>query len=255
MQLMAFNFQSDKETMFSQMRTVEINGDLWFVGSDVAKILGYKRPSDAIRQHCKERGTVKHRIPAGTGHAETLFINEANVYRLIIKSNLPAADKFEDWLFEEVVPSIRQKGYYGSIDRVQLPNFITRYKDNFHKLPKDHFSVISEMFARLHIEFEKVGYQIPDRGITGTQMMPDISVGKGFAKFLKDQDSEYWNKHKKYTHSFPDGREVRANMYHINALPEFIRYINDTWIPQRAQIYFKDKDPLALDYLPKLIGG
>ena len=119
------------------------------------------------------------------------MINEPNAYRLIIKSKLPSAEKFESWLFEEVIPSIRKKGFYGKIDRTQLPNFIERYRDNYHKLPSDHFSVISEMFARLFIELEKVGYVIPDKGINGKALMPDISVGRGFAKFLKDNNSPF----------------------------------------------------------------
>ncbi|MGV8133759.1 MAG: Bro-N domain-containing protein [Mangrovibacterium sp.] len=253
MQLAIFNYQSPEEHSFNEIKTVEIDGEIWFVGADVAKALGYKRPSEAIRQHCKERGTVKHRNPTSSGEQEMVLISEPNVYRLIIKSQLPSAERFETWLFEEVIPSIRKKGYYGRIDRSQLPNFITRYKDNYHKLPSDYFSVISEMFARLYIELEKVGYVIPDKGAGGKQMMPDISVGKGFAKYLRDNNSEFIDTHKKYMHTFPDGREVEANMYHIDALPTFIKYINDKWIPENAEMYFKTRDPLALDYLPKML--
>lgn len=253
--LSTFNFQSEGDRQLSEVRTIEIDGEIFFSGNDVATILGYARPSDAIRQHCKEKGVVKHRIPVGTGFVDHLFINEANVYRLIIKSKLPSAEKFEEWLFEEVVPSIRKKGYYGKIDRTQLPNFIERYKDNYHKLPHDYFSVISEMYVRLYQALEKVGYSIPDRGEAGAQMMPDISVGQGFAKFLRSQNSEFFGKHKKYEHSFPDGRIVEANMYNIEALPMFIRYIHEKWIPEKASEYFKKRDPLALEYLPKLLGG
>lgn len=254
MQLAIFKYQSEEEQMLNEIKTVEVDGEIWFVGADVAKALGYKRPSEAIRQHCKEKGTVKDRIPTDGGLQDALLINEPNVYRLIIKSQLPSAEKFESWLFEEVLPSIRKKGFYGKIDRSQLPNFITRYKDNYHKLPNDHFSVISEMFARLYIELEKVGYSIPDKGVGGKQLMPDISVGRGFAKFLRENNSEYFDSHKTYTHTFPDGREVEANMYHIDVLPMFIRYINEKWIPENALNYFKERDPLALDYLPKLLG-
>ncbi|MGK3946662.1 BRO family protein, partial [Streptomyces caeruleatus] len=80
-------------------------------------------------------------IPTNGGIQETILINEPNVYRLIIKSQLPSAEKFETWLFEEVIPSIRKKGYYGKIDRTQVPNFYIRYQDNFHKIDKNYFSV------------------------------------------------------------------------------------------------------------------
>jgi prophage antirepressor-like protein len=253
MQLQIFKYQSEEEQMLNDIRTVDIDGEIWFVATDVAKILGYAKPNNAINTHCKEKGTLKQGIPTNSGVQNMTLINEPNVYRLIIKSQLPSAEKFESWLFEEVIPSIRKKGYYGKIDRTALPNFIERYKDNYHKLPNDHFSVISEMYARLYLELEKVGYSVPDKGEHGKQMMPDISVGRGFAKFLKDNHSEFFNTHKTYPHTFPDGRIVDANMYHIDALPIFIRYINEKWIPENAEKYFRDKDPLALDYLPKLL--
>lgn len=93
----------------------------------------------------------------------------------------------------------------------------------------------------------------PIRGVHGKQMMPDISVGRGFAQFLKRNNSEYYDTHKTYKHKFPDGRIIDANMYSIDALPVFIRYIEEDWLMNRAQAYFKDKDPMALDYLPKII--
>jgi prophage antirepressor-like protein len=253
MQIAVFQFQSPEERQFNDIRTIEIDGEVWFVASDVARILGYKRPSEAVRQHCKVKGTVKYRIPTDGGNQEVLLVNESNVYRLIISSKLSSAEVFEAWLFEEVVPQIRKRGYYGNINRSKMPNFIERYKANYHKLPNDHFSVISEMYTRLYMTLEKAGYSIPDEGASGQHMMPDISVGKGFASFLKANASPYWGRHKTYTHSFPDGREVEANMYHIDALPMFIRYVNEVWIPKNAVNYFKSRDPLALDYLPKLL--
>lgn len=253
MQLQIFSFQSPEEKMFNEIRTVEIDGEIWFVGSDVAKSLWYGNTSDAISRHCKIGGIVKRDIPSKSWIQNMTLINEPNVYRLIVKSQLPSAEKFETWLFEEVIPSIRRKWFYWKIDRAELPNFITRYKDNYHKLPNDYFSVISEMFARLHIELEKVWYQIPDKGINWKQLMPDISVWKWFAKFLKENSPEFFDTHKTYLHTFPDWREFEANMYHIDVLPTFIKYVNKEWIPQNAVNYFKIRDPLALDYLPKLI--
>lgn len=255
MQLQIFKYQSEEEQLLREIRTVEIDGDIWLVASDITIILGYTNPSKAITDHCKEKGiTKRYPLPTKGGVQLVTLISESNVYRLIVRSKLAAAEKFEEWLFEEVVPSIRKKGFYGQIDRTQLPNFITRYKENYHKLPRDHFSVISEMFARMYIELEKVGYQIPDKSIDGKAMMPDISVGKGFADFLRENDSHFFEEHKSYMHTFPDGREVRANMYHIKALPLFIQYINEKWIPENAQDYFKKRDPIALDYLPKILG-
>lgn len=256
MQLQIFKYQSEEEQLFNEIRTIEQeDGSVLFGATDVAKMLGYSNPHDAIGKHC--RYLAKYDLPHPQSPGKTIkvgFIPEGDVYRLIVRSKLPSAEKFEKWLFDEVVPSIRKRGYYGKIDRTALPNFIERYKENYHKLPRDYFSVISEMYARLYMELEKVGYIIPDKGEHGKQMMPDISVGRGFASFLKRHKSEFYDTAKTYIHTFPDGREVEANMYHIDALPMFIRYINEDWIPNRATEYFKKRDPLALDYLPKLLG-
>lgn len=251
MQLEIFKFKPAEEQPLSEVRTIEENGMILFCASDVAKTLGYAKPQNAVSTHCK--GALKRGIPTSSGFQMMNFIKEGDVYRLIVRSQLPSAERFEKWLFDEVVPSIRNKGYYGKIDRAQLPNFIERYKDNIHKIPGDYFSVISELFVRLYADLERVGYVIPDIGAHGRKMCPDISVGLGFAKFLKENNSEFYGTHKKYKHTFPDGREVEANMYKIEALPIFIRYINERWLYSNAAVYFKGKDPLALDYLPKLI--
>jgi len=97
---------------FGAVRLAEREGEYWFCGSDVAKALGYKRPSEAIRQHCREKGTVKHDTLTNGGVQSLLFINEGNVYRLIAKSKLEKAEQFEEWVFDEVLPSIRQNGAY-----------------------------------------------------------------------------------------------------------------------------------------------
>ncbi|WP_255493395.1 hypothetical protein [Dysgonomonas sp. HDW5B] len=80
------------------------------------------------------------------------------------------------------------------------------------------------------------------------------SVGRLFSQFLQDKNSEFYTRRSKYPHTFPDGRVLPAYIYHIDALPMFIRFINEDWIPNHAQRYFKDKDSLALNYLPKLLG-
>ncbi len=96
---------------FGEIRTVEENGKVLFCGNDAAKALGYKRPNDAISAHC--RGTVKRRITDSIGREQEMnFIPEGDIYRLAAKSELPGADRFERWIFDEVLPSIRKNGGY-----------------------------------------------------------------------------------------------------------------------------------------------
>ena len=97
-------------TEFGSIRVVEEDGKFLFCGSDVAKALGYSRPNEAVSAHCK--GTVKRRTPTTSGVQEMLFIPEGDVYRLISRSKLPAAERFEVWVFDEVLPSIRKYGGY-----------------------------------------------------------------------------------------------------------------------------------------------
>lgn len=253
LQLTTYNF-NDGDRM-SNVRTIEFNGEIWFVGVDVTRTLGYKNGRDAIARHCKPKGVAKHDTLTSKGWQNLTLISEGNVMRLIMKSQLPSAEAFEEWVFDEVLPAIRKKGYYGRIDRAQLPNFILRYRDNYHKIPSNYFSVISELFVRLYMALEAVGYNIPDRGVSDKAMMPDISVGRGFSKYLKDLGSEHVDNRRTYKHQFPEKHrpDVDAYMYHIDALPAFIQYVHDVWIPQNASKYFKDRDPKALEHLPKLL--
>jgi len=95
---------------FGKIRTVVIEDKPYFVGNDVAGPLGYKNKYDAIKRHCK--GVVKHDIPTNGGNQQMNVIPESDVYRLIVNSELPEAEKFEAWVFEEVLPTIRKHGAY-----------------------------------------------------------------------------------------------------------------------------------------------
>ena len=98
---------------FGFIRTITKEDKVLFCASDVAKALGYARPNDAISQHC--RYTAKHRIPhpqSPDKEIGMIFIPEGDVYRLIVRSKLPSAQKFESWVFDEVLPDIRKHGMY-----------------------------------------------------------------------------------------------------------------------------------------------
>ena len=95
---------------FGTIRTAEINGKPYFVASDVATALGYANPRKAVIDHCK--GVTKRDTPTSGGKQELSYINEGDVYRLIVRSKLPSAEKFESWVVDEVIPSIRKNGGY-----------------------------------------------------------------------------------------------------------------------------------------------
>ncbi|MEM0967638.1 MAG: BRO family protein [Verrucomicrobiota bacterium] len=83
-----------------------------FAGTDVAKILGYSKPANAVTDHCK--GVTVLMTPSKGGRQPTKFIGEADVYRLVLKSKAPHAEKFQDWICEEVLPALRRDGFYVS---------------------------------------------------------------------------------------------------------------------------------------------
>ena len=105
------------------------DGTPLFCGKDVASILGYKDTTNALKLHCK--GVVKHHpLETPGGIQQVRFITEPDLYRLITRSKLPEAEKFERWVFEEVLPSIRARGGYLTPDAVEKalsdPDFIIR---------------------------------------------------------------------------------------------------------------------------------
>lgn len=96
---------------FGSIRTTDEDGEILFCARDVALALGYAKPNNAVGQHCK--GTLKRgTLPTDGGMQEFVFITEPDVFRLIVSSKLPAARKFESWVFDEVLPSIRRTGGY-----------------------------------------------------------------------------------------------------------------------------------------------
>nr|DAQ27448.1 MAG TPA: repressor domain protein [Caudoviricetes sp.] len=100
-----------KSTEFGELGVMTVNGKEYFPATQCAKVLGYAKPADAIRNHCK--GVLKMETPTAGGVQQVNYIPEGDLYRLIVSSKLPAAEKFESWVFDEVLPSIRQTGGYG----------------------------------------------------------------------------------------------------------------------------------------------
>lgn len=105
-------FEND---LFGSVRFVEKNEKQFAVASDVAKALGYVKPQNAVRLHCRrvEKGWVtKSGHDISKGKVEVLLIPEGDIYRLVARSELPQAEKFESWIFDEVLPTIRKHGVY-----------------------------------------------------------------------------------------------------------------------------------------------
>lgn len=112
-----FNFEQN------EVRTFLENDTPYFVANDVAKTLGYKNPSKATNDHCKKAIETWGNDSLGR-RQKFKIIPESDVYRLIIKSNLPSAEKFEAWVMEEVLPQIRKHGMYATDELLNNPDLL-----------------------------------------------------------------------------------------------------------------------------------
>lgn len=121
----ANTLQAFTNDAFGTIRTIEQEGTVYFCGRDVAIALGYVNTKDALARHCK--GGVKHHpLDTPGGIQQVRFITEGDLYRLIMSSKLPAAQKFEAWVVDKVLPTIRRHGMYAIDDLLANNEFLKR---------------------------------------------------------------------------------------------------------------------------------
>lgn len=107
---------------FGQIRTVQLNNDIYFVGKDVAEALGYERADNAIRNHIEEDDKLMHQISASGQKRNMMIINESGLYALIFGSKLESAKRFKYWVTSEVLPAIHKHGVYAVDELLQNPD-------------------------------------------------------------------------------------------------------------------------------------
>jgi hypothetical protein len=131
--------------------------------------------------------------------------------------------------------------------RAALPYHLRRYVANAQNVPIGHFSILTELTQALIAPLELMGYTVPEK------MMPEISQGRMFCKWLRDKCDIDTDMLPTYTHVYEDGRRVEAKAYPEKLLATFRQHFREEWLPVRAVPYFKERDPLALPFLPKLL--
>lgn len=129
----------------------------------------------------------------------------------------------------------------------QTPHHLQRYMMNRAKIPHTHFSVLSEMILGLVAPLEDAGYTLPDK------LVPDISEGKVFSQWLRDNRNVEPKSFPEYRHEYPDGRMFNARLYPIMYLPDFRYHFNEIWLPNYAPRYFSERDKLALSHVSKIL--
>lgn len=111
---------------FGEVRTVNIDGEPWFVGKDIALALGYINTKDALSRHVDADDKGGSRITTPSGEQEMTIINESGLYSLVLSSKLPTAKKFKRWVTSEVLPTIRKTGGYSTKQKAQAEQDKTR---------------------------------------------------------------------------------------------------------------------------------
>lgn len=137
-------------SQFGEIRTIEENDKVLFCGADIAKALGYSNASKAIKDHCK--CITKRYIPHPQSvdkQIEMSFVTEGDLYRLIAHSKLPSAEKFESWIFDEVLPTIRKTGGYVSNEDLFINTYLPFADDNTKTLFRATLTTITQLNAKI----------------------------------------------------------------------------------------------------------
>ena len=141
-------FENDE---FGSLRTLtDEHGRIMFCGKDVASALGYSNTKDAIRRHC--RWGVKHDLPhpqSPTKKIKMIFIPESDVYRLVAHSKLPGAEKFESWIFDEILPQINHTGGYVSNEDMFIENYLPFLEEPYRNLFRLQMTAIEKLNERI----------------------------------------------------------------------------------------------------------
>ena len=145
---------------FGSVRTICIDGEPWLVGKDVAEILGYAKPRNAIAAHVDDEDKAPALIQGGcsSGKQETIVINESGFYSLVLSSKLPTAKRFKRWVTAEVLPTIRKTGGYVANEDVFGETYLPFADEPIKQLFKIQCRVINQLNERIRKDEPKVKF-------------------------------------------------------------------------------------------------
>lgn len=225
--------------------TTDENGKVLFCGTDIAKALGYSNAPDAIKKHCKIDGIAKCDSVDLIGRKNTLsFITEGNVYRLITHSKLPSAEKFESWVFDEVLPTIRKHGAYMTEQTIEKaltsPDFLIQLATKL----KDEQEKRKELENKIEHDKPLVTFANQISNIDGLVDMQQ------FAKLMKDENIKIGRN--KMFEWFRDNRYLISEGLHMNE--PYQQYLNMGLFAVKEGFY-KLPDGTKEPYLKTYITG
>ena len=231
------NLQIFENDNFGQLRAIDDNdnGKVMFVASDVAKMLGYTNASKAISDHC--RYVTKRYIPhpQGKGTLEVNVIPEGDLYRLITHSKLPAAEKFESWVFYEVLPTIRKTGSYktpkqsSDSEKAMLKNAQARSAKLWLEIAKNTgiqtYKDVCNAYAAKELAGEDVLPlpKVQEKSYSATDIGKMLGVSKAKIGALANKNNMKCDEYGSWFHdkSPYSGKEVEAFRYNSKAIEKF----------------------------------
>lgn len=255
------DIQIYKNEIFGEIRTVEDeNGKVWFCSKDVATVLGYADTKKAVIQHCKEDGVAIYPLIDSMGREQQAkFINEGNVYRLIAHSKLPAAEQFERWIFDEVLPTIRKTGGYVANENNFIETYLPFADENtktLFRLTLDTVRQQNELIAKQskQIEEERPLVEFADHVSNSTNL---IDVGE-LSKLARKENIDIgrtrlfkWLRSNEYLMSSPIHKNEPYQRYIEQGLFVVREYTYETpygsqtglktYVTGKGQIYFIEK--------------
>lgn len=167
---------------FGSVRAVSQDGKVLFCGNDVAKALGYSRPRNAVADHCKG-GTVLV-LPTAGGRQQTKFIPQTDVLRLIMSSNLPEAERFQDWVFEEVLPSVIATGSYSMPKSEPQPKSLPSVSATRIRAEYENVRQLKDLLNLSNSSVAALANKVADKYELATKVdyVADESNGRGLLK-------------------------------------------------------------------------
>lgn len=210
-------------------------------GVSISKIIQRNggNPEKSLHTAIKVKGVTHHAIPADY----CMAILEYYAFESRSESQV-ASDNYRNLATQSLKEFIYKRTGYKATGA--LPAHLDRYIKNRAKVPYTHFSMLNEITLNLIAPLEEAGYTLPEK------LVPDISEGLIFCKWLRDNRGVEPKNFPMYEHEYPDGRVVQAKLYPSEYLDDFRKHFHEVWLAEKAGKYFGDRDSQALEFVENL---
>ena len=252
---------------FGEVRTIIVGDEVWFVGNDVAKALGYQRPDQAVRTNVDEMDSTLMGVIDSMGREQkTKVINESGLYSLIIGSRIPSAKRFKRWVTSEILPSIRKHGgYILNQDTMSDDEIMERAMLVAQSRIAERDRIIASQKEEIQKKDERIAVMEPDasafQALCDSKLLTNFRDG---AKELGMSQSQFigWLKREKYIYSTSKGELRPMEAYRKSDLFRMKSYTNpnngfagiQTYLTPKGLQYFKmqfEARGIMPDALPK----